>query len=71
MPNTDDAAAPAAVDLSRAPLPSHVFLLADWGSHHAGKVLAADADLMAALDLESVSHRPATEFERRIAGFVD
>lgn len=51
-------------------LPAHVILLADWGEHKSGKVLAADADLIAALDAEHVSYRPATAQERSLAGFT-
>lgn len=51
-------------------LPRHVMLLADWGEHLAGKVLGADADLLAALDSASVSYRPATAIERSLAGFT-
>jgi hypothetical protein len=52
-------------------LPSHVILLAEWGRHPAGRVLAADADLVGQLDVEGVKYRAATELERRIGGFVD
>jgi hypothetical protein len=52
-------------------LPSHIILLAEWGSHPAGRVLAADADLIGRLDVEGVKYRSATEFERRIGGFVE
>jgi hypothetical protein len=51
-------------------LPSHVILLAEWGAHPAGRVLAADADLVGQFDVEGVKYRPATEFERRLGGFV-
>lgn len=52
-------------------LPSHVILLVEWGRHPAGRVLAADADLLGRLDVEGVKYRAATELERRIGGFVD
>jgi hypothetical protein len=52
-------------------LPSHVILLAEWGRHPAGRVIAADTDLIGQLDVEGIKYRPATEFERRIGGFVD
>jgi hypothetical protein len=52
-------------------LPSHVFLLQEWGAHPSGRVLAADPDLIGALDVEGVKYREATEFERRIGGFVN
>jgi hypothetical protein len=51
-------------------LPSHVVLLVDWGRHPAGRVLAADADLVGHLDVEGVKYRAATEFGRRLGGFV-
>ena len=38
---------------------------------HRGRVLAADHDLVGTLDIEGVKYREATEFERRIAGFVN
>jgi hypothetical protein len=52
-------------------LPSHVILLAEWEAHPAGRVLPADVDLIGQLDVEGVKYRTATEFERRIGGFVD
>ena len=52
-------------------LPSHVFLLEEWAGHPAGRVLAADHDLVGKLDVEGVKYREATSFERRIAGFID
>jgi hypothetical protein len=52
-------------------LPSHVFLLEDWAGHPSGRMLAADHDLVGKLDVEGVSYREATIFERRIAGFID
>jgi hypothetical protein len=52
-------------------LPSHVFLLQEWGAHPSGRVLAADADLIGALDVEGVQYREATDFECRIGGFVN
>jgi hypothetical protein len=52
-------------------LSSHVVLLAEWGAHPAGRLLAADADLVGQLDVEGVKYRAATEFERRLGGFVD
>jgi hypothetical protein len=51
-------------------LPRHIILLADWGKQLAGKVLAADADLIAALDAAQAQYRPATAIERSIAGFI-
>jgi hypothetical protein len=55
----------------RRALPSHVILLADWGSHPASRVLPADVDLIGQLDVEGVKYRPATEFERHIGGFIE
>ena len=52
-------------------LPSHVILLVDWARYPAGRVLAADADLVGQLEIEGAKYRAATEFERRIGGFVD
>ena len=52
-------------------LPSHVILLVDWARHPAGRVLAADVDLIGQLDIEGVKYRAATEFERSLGGFVD
>ena len=52
-------------------LPSHVFLLEEWAGHPAGRVLAADHDLLGKLDVEGVKYREATRFEQRIAGFID
>lgn len=43
--------------------PSHIILLADHGDHLAGRVLKADADLIASLDAEHASYRAATEAE--------
>lgn len=52
-------------------LPSHVIVLEEWAGHPSGRVLAADHDLVGTLDIEGVKYREATEFERRIAGFVN
>lgn len=52
-------------------LPSHVFLLEEWAGHPAGRVLAADHDLLGKLDVEGAKYREASGFERRIAGFID
>jgi hypothetical protein len=41
-------------------LPSHVFLLEGWAGHPSGCVLAADLDLIGALDVEGVKYREAT-----------
>jgi hypothetical protein len=49
-------------------LPTHIVLEADWGGHLAGRVLAADADLISALDLERTPYRPASQRERALAG---
>ena len=48
--------------------PSHIILLDDWGRHVAGRVLAADADMLGALDVEGVKYRAATAKECRLAG---
>jgi hypothetical protein len=40
------------------------------GPDPAGRVLAAEADLVGRVD-EGVKYRAATEFERRLGGFVD
>jgi hypothetical protein len=56
---------------SRSTLPSHVILLAEWGAYPAGRVLPADVDLIGQLDVEGAKYRPATEFERRIGGFIE
>lgn len=53
-----------------APL-AYVILLDDWRDHKAGKVLAADPDLLSAAEVEGAKHRVATDFERRLGGFVD
>ena len=37
----------------------------------AGRVLAADHDLVGKLDVEGVKYREATSFERHVAGFID
>jgi hypothetical protein len=34
-------------------------------------VLPADVDLIGQLDVEGAKYRPATEFERRIGGFIE
>ena len=52
-------------------LPSYVFLLEEWAGHPSGRVLAADHDVVDKLYVEGVKYREATEFERRIAGFVN
>jgi hypothetical protein len=43
--------------------------LAEWGAHPAGRVLAANADLVGQLDVEGVKYRHRVP--RRIGGFVD
>lgn len=48
-------------------LPSHVILLDDYARHFAGKVLAADADLISALDVGGVKYRAATPHEISLA----
>jgi hypothetical protein len=67
---TDTADLPAAGQVAHA-LPSHIILLVEWAAHPSGRVLAADADLLGQLDVEGVKYREATDFERRIAGFID
>lgn len=69
MNETDDEVAERPSNHSA--LPSHVVLVAEWGAHPAGRVLAADADLVGQLDVEGVKYRAATEFECRLGGFVD
>lgn len=61
-----ETAAPAAP----AALPEFIFLLDDWGSRLAGSVLRGDHDLVAALDVEGVKYRAATETERGLAAIV-
>jgi hypothetical protein len=62
--------APQAGATETRALPSHIKLLADWGGHLAGRVLAADADLIAQLDTEHAKYRAATAQERSLAGFT-
>lgn len=50
------------------PIPAHIVLLDDWGSHLAGKVLASGADLIAALDVGGTKYRAAKPHEISIAG---
>lgn len=50
-------------------LPSHIILLADHGAHMSGRVLRADADLIAQLDAEHAPYRAATESEVSIGAF--
>jgi hypothetical protein len=52
-------------------LPSHIVLEADRGNRRAGAVLAADADLISALDVEGVPYHPASDRERALGGFAD
>lgn len=66
MTKRHDAAPPAPANESA--LPTHIVLEADWAGHLAGRVLAADADLISALDVERAPYRPATERERALAG---
>ncbi len=68
--NSDAPAETGAVAATRPP-PSHIILLAEWAGHPAGRVLRGDADLIGKLDSAGVRYRAATEFERRIGGFVD
>ena len=44
-------------------------LLAEWAGHPAGRVFRGDPDLIG--KLEGVRYREATDFERRVGGFVD
>jgi hypothetical protein len=50
--------------------PSHVICLSDGAGFLAGKVLAADAELLAALEKGDVSYRAATPRERSLGGFA-
>lgn len=50
------------------PLPAYVLLLDDYGQHLAGKVLAADADLISALETGGTKYRAASPREISIAG---
>lgn len=59
-----------AADKPRA-LPKFIKLGADRGEWKAGRVVQADADLLAALDVDGVKYAEATEEERRLGGFVD
>jgi hypothetical protein len=54
-----------------AAAPSHILLLDAWKYWPAGKVLAADHDLLAQLDAEQVKYRAATQRERDLAGVAD
>lgn len=68
---TDKSASHASVLSTRASaIPRFVILLQDWGDKIAGRVLAADHDLVATLDAEGAKWRVATDVERRLAGFV-
>lgn len=69
MAKTDAGSQPASAK-PRA-LPLHIILLAGYSEYQAGKVLAANAELVATLDAEGVTYRAATDFERRIGGFPD
>jgi len=57
-------------DVKAAPrqLPAHIVLLADRPPHLAGKVLHADANLIAALEADGVKYRAATAPEIAIGG---
>lgn len=52
------------------PAPTHVKLGADWGPYRACDVIAADGDRLAQFDAEGVPYAPATDSERRLAGFI-
>jgi hypothetical protein len=56
---------------TRHSLPSYIILLAEWAGHPAGRVFHGDPDLIGKLDIEGARYREATDFERRIGGFVD
>jgi len=62
---------PRAETGARPPLSTHIILLAEWAGHPAGRVFRGDPDLVRKLDAEGVRYRAATEFERRIAGFIE
>lgn len=66
----DKSAPPVVPPVARRP-PSHVILTADYGPWLSGKVLSANADLLAQLDVEKARYREATLIERRIGGFPD
>lgn len=68
MPNDD---ATRAAEKSAPALPPFIVLLDERGELHAGHVMAADADLLSALDAEGCKYRAASDFERRLGGFVD
>jgi hypothetical protein len=62
---------PASTEGDPETLPSYIILAEPWTTHPAGKVMEAVPDLLAMLDAANVKYRPATDFERRIGGFVD
>ena len=53
-------------------VPTFVILRTDWPGHAlAGRVLRAGEELIAQLNADGISFEPATDQQRRLAGFAD